>query len=102
MAWEPVIYRARGGAAERWEGGFLRDWISVIPPVFTRSHQSLVKGEKPEAFCFWLFGLLGLSRDDELDDLFPGSGAVQRAWRTWRGLPPEQVLEQAALFGEAA
>lgn len=27
-----------------------------------------------------------LRPDDELIDLFPGTGAVTRAWQTWRGL----------------
>ena len=41
-------------------------------------------GEKPERFCFWLFEVLGLRPGDELVDLFPGSGAVTRAWRRWQ------------------
>jgi hypothetical protein len=28
--------------------------------------------------------LMGLSPDDELYDLFPGTGAVTRAWGRWR------------------
>lgn len=40
-------------------------------------------GAKPEAYCRWLFGLLGLRPGDVLDDLFPGTGAVGRAWDTW-------------------
>jgi hypothetical protein len=40
---------------------------------------------KPEQFCFWLFNdLLGVRDDDELVDLFPGSGAVGRARDSWR------------------
>ena len=37
-------------------------------------------GRKPLKFCMWLFGLLAASPGDELDDLFPGSGMVGRAW----------------------
>jgi len=37
-------------------------------------------GGKPEEYCFWLFRCLGALPDDELVDLFPGSGAVGRAW----------------------
>jgi len=44
------------------------------------SYPDAVTGMKPAAFCDWLFRLLGASRGDELDDLFPGSGAVTRAW----------------------
>ncbi len=38
-------------------------------------------GRKPVAFCAWLFDLLGMVPGDELVDLFPGTGAVTRAWR---------------------
>lgn len=41
-------------------------------------------GRKPQAFCFWLFDLLGLQERDEFVDLFPGSGAVGEAYRAWR------------------
>ena len=37
----------------------------------------------PEAFAFWLFQMAGLEPGDELTDLFPGSGAVSRAWEKW-------------------
>ena len=39
-----------------------------------------VIGTKPAAFCRWVFSLLGAAPGDTLDDLFPGSGAVSRAW----------------------
>jgi hypothetical protein len=32
-------------------------------------------GAKPEAVCRWLFEVMGM---------FPGSGAVGRAWDAWR------------------
>jgi hypothetical protein len=44
------------------------------------SHPDALFGMKPAAFCEWMFRLLGASRGDRLDDLFPGSGAVARAW----------------------
>jgi len=37
-------------------------------------------GAKPPRFCSWVFRVLGLEHTDELVDLFPGSGAVGRAW----------------------
>jgi hypothetical protein len=37
-------------------------------------------GMKPAPFCEWMFRQLGLRTGDELDDLYPGSGAVMRAW----------------------
>lgn len=41
---------------------------------------STLIGQKPPAFCEWVFGLLGAEPSDSLDDLFPGSGAVSDAW----------------------
>lgn len=41
-------------------------------------------GAKPERVCHWAFELVGAEPDDELIDMFPGTGAVTRAWRTWR------------------
>ncbi len=38
-------------------------------------------GAKPAAFCRWVFDLLGARPGDHLDDLFPGSGGVTRAWK---------------------
>lgn len=38
-------------------------------------------GRKPIAFCAWLFDCLGMQVGDELEDLFPGTGIVGRAWR---------------------
>lgn len=39
-----------------------------------------VTGAKPAAFSRWMFDLLGAQAQDELVDVFPGSGGVQRAW----------------------
>lgn len=41
-------------------------------------------GAKPERVCFWIFQLMGLEPDDELVDLFPGTGAVSQAWSKWK------------------
>lgn len=75
-AWEPVIFH--GGRRLDRNEPTLRDYVAV--PVTLR--RGLV-GAKPEAFCFWVFAFLGLRRGDELVDLFPGSGAVARAWLTY-------------------
>lgn len=75
--WEPVIYRT----ARKWnrEQPTCRDHVSA-PITLKRG----LTGAKPEAFCFWLFELLGASPDDKFTDLFLGSGAVTRAWDKWR------------------
>ncbi len=52
--------------------------------TFRPKREGYVVGAKPQGFCFWLFAAMGLTPDDELDDLFPGSGAVGEAWDAWR------------------
>jgi len=81
-AWEPVLFW--GGRNRGRELPTVRDWISASPPVFTNSHRSKVKGEKPEEFAFWLFEMLGMIPDDEFIDLYPGSGGMRESWRKWR------------------
>jgi hypothetical protein len=76
-AWEPVL--VRGGRA-RPEGSLtVRDWIAE-PITLQRG----LTGVKPDAVCCWLFEVLGAEAGDELDDLFPGSGAVARAWDSFQ------------------
>jgi hypothetical protein len=92
-AWEPVIFTGgRRRSREQWSG---RDWVSAMPPVFSGEHRRFgsadVPGMKPATFCNWLFvDIFGLQPDDELVDLFPGSGAVTSAWR--------QFQRQGSLF----
>jgi hypothetical protein len=37
------------------------------------------------AFCDWVFDLLGATDEDELDDLFPGTGVVTARWKARQG-----------------
>jgi len=78
-AWEPVIVKpARKPVVSRRI--VLRDWIEQGITL-----RRGLTGAKPEAVCHWAFELVGARPDDELVDLFPGTGAVMRAWSTWRG-----------------
>lgn len=78
FGWEPIlIYGARPRPRER---GFLRDWIVCNP----QSDGNTFTGAKPRAVSEYVFEALGLEPDDELHDLFPGSGAVGEAWDAWR------------------
>lgn len=88
-AWEPLIVvpgrRLRPGVC---------DWLLAAP---ARLGGSTLKGRKPLAFVGWLFDCLGLLPGDELEDLFPGSGVVGRAWReASRGLEGGRVARPAA------
>jgi hypothetical protein len=77
-AWEPIIFR---GGRRRTDGTepTTRDWCAcniTLRRGFT--------GAKPEALAWWLFDLMGMRKDDEFVDLFVGSGAVTRAWQSWK------------------
>jgi hypothetical protein len=74
--WEPIILC--GGRSRYGEVQTPRDHLSE-PITLKRG----VAGAKPEAFCHWLFDCLGVIEGDELDDLFPGSGAVTDALLTY-------------------
>lgn len=79
-AWEPVIIKpARKPVVSKRL--VMRDWIQESITL-----KRGLTGAKPEAVCHWAFELAGAKPDDELIDLFPGSGAVTRAWQSWQGL----------------
>jgi len=89
-AWEPVIIRSA-----RTPGNHLRDWLFCEPDAFQWRPKpgNHVLGAKPKPFCMWLFEWLGAEPGDTLDDLFPGSGAVGRAWEEYEQQP--QILRVA-------
>jgi len=76
-AWEPVIFY--GSRAERGKGQTtVRDWVSANITL-----KRGLSGAKPEEFCYWLFKLLGMKSTDKFYDVFPGTGAVTKAWGKW-------------------
>jgi hypothetical protein len=77
-AWEPVIFR---GGRRRTDGTepTVSDYVSV--PI---TLQTGTVGAKPPQFTWWVMGLLGVQQDDEVADLFPGSGDVGRAIDAWQ------------------
>jgi len=79
-AWEPVIFH--GGRKRGRDIETLRDWVSEGITL----KRGLV-GVKPERFCHWVFDFLGMQDGDTLDDIFPGSGAVSWAWKTFLATP---------------
>lgn len=71
FAWEPVaFYGGRRGDRTRET---VRDWISANITL-----KKGLTGAKPEAFCNWILDLLGYENGDQLDDLFPGTGIMDR------------------------
>lgn len=88
-SWEPVIFRGgRQKAVAPPKGGTAstpKDHLAeniVLKAGFT--------GAKPRRFVLWVLDLLGATHDDEIVDVFPGSGAVTAAIESWRGQPHAQ------------
>jgi hypothetical protein len=96
--WEPVIFVSARGAKDRDQpergGGRVstRDYLSE-PITLQRG----LTGAKPDAFCRWVFDLIGARPDDDFHDLFPGSGAVARAWERF-----SMSLDREAMGSSAA
>lgn len=77
-AWEPVLfYGGRNDSSA--ENPTLTDWVSC--PITLRKG---LTGAKPPAVVAWCFRMLGMTPDDELDDLFPGTRIVSETWDSWR------------------
>ena len=80
-AWEPVLVKAARKPVVK-EGMTYRDFINESITL-----QRGLTGAKPEKVCHWLFEVMGCEPGDELIDLFPGTGAVTRAWESWKAQP---------------
>lgn len=81
-AWEPVLCWPA-----RTEGAKVRSYLQHPAPPRGFCATETFTGSKPIGFCEWVFRCLGAEADDELDDLFPGSGAVGKAWETFKRQP---------------
>lgn len=98
--WEPLLYR---GGHNKNHPPPIKGGTATTPKDFIAANITLKKGltgVKPQAVCFWYFDLLNLQMGDQMDDLFPGSGAVTNAWAAWQerlANGAEQIaLEQVA------
>ncbi len=88
--WEPVIFR--GSRKRERQDETVRDFLSANITL-----QKGLTGAKPIAFCLWILDLLGYESEDELIDIFPGTGAMAQALDIFKG----QAWKQAPLFMEA-
>jgi hypothetical protein len=79
--WEPLIIRTPNWR-QRSSDDFIADSLRASPP--TRFLGGTITGQKPKAFCYWVFDLLGARPGDELVDIFPGSGAVGHEWNAFQ------------------
>lgn len=96
-AWEPLIVRVDPRHRGKDRGPTSRDWCSVSAATGLGFF-----GAKPAGFSSWLFQVFALGEhpDDEFVDMFPGSGAVTRAWDEFRARPNAGDA-QRALWGVA-
>lgn len=78
-AWEPVVF-AGGRRVPSREGP--RDALVYHSRPRTTDPDRVI-GAKPAEFAYWLFELLGALPGDSLDDLYPGSGGISRAWAVY-------------------
>ena len=74
--WEPLIVvggrQAKPGVA---------DYLIAQPARFGGE----LPGRKPLEFCLFVFRCLGMRRGDRLDDKYPGTRIVTRAWHAYAG-----------------
>ena len=76
-AWEPVIIK--GGRKRPITENTVRDWCAVNITL----KRGLV-GAKPADVVWWILDIFYAQPEDEVHDLFPGSGSVTNAIEAWR------------------
>lgn len=76
-AWEPIY--VWGGRGRTDENTYTRDWCAE--PITLKKG---LTGAKPANLCYWLFDNLNMQPDDELIDLFSGTGAISQAWSQYQ------------------
>ncbi len=79
-AWEPIIVKPLRKGEPNQSHLVMRDWLSESVVL----NKGEFAGAKSERLCRWLFEACGLTREDDLHDMFSGTGAVQAAWDAWR------------------
>lgn len=81
-AWEPVIYRGGRNPVNGYRADIPeKNGKQTTPKDFIVEPITLRKGlvgAKPEKVCRWILSLLNVQEDDEVVDLFPGTGVMGR------------------------
>lgn len=78
-SWEPVLMMpARPASSD------VRSFLVAGAPIGYMQVEGLT-GQKPRTFCEWVIRCLGADRDeDELVDIFPGTGIMGETWQAWK------------------
>jgi hypothetical protein len=98
-AWEPVV--VCGGRRRTLDQRTIPDYVIANTRAVTPGREPKFSGQKPPAFCYWLFEVLNMNPDDEFMDIFPGSGAVGLAWELWRTVHCRRNGAQLRLIPES-
>jgi len=84
-AWEPVIFRGGRNPCNGHKAVIpAKNGKQTTPKDFIVEPITLQKGlvgAKPERVCLWILSLLNVQFDDEVIDLFPGTGVMTRVAR---------------------
>jgi hypothetical protein len=83
--WEPVL--VHGGRPHARTDDTIRDWHAAS----VRARDTLI-GAKPASFCSWLLDVLNVQPNDELIDLFPGTGIMGHCLTARRAAPVQLTL----------
>lgn len=75
-AWEPVIIRSLRSRGDQMP--YMRDFC--IEPITLKKG---LCGAKPKNVIIWLFDALNVRPGDELVDMFPGTGIIERTWEEY-------------------
>lgn len=77
-AWEPVFVKPVRKPVVSGRV-IMRDWF---PHSITMKKG--LTGVKPAPVVEWVLEMAGMEHNDDLDDLYPGTGAVSAAWEAWK------------------
>lgn len=97
-AWEPLI--VVGGRPRSMPVQEVLDDV-LIWGGRQHSHPGALIGMKSAAFCEWMFRMLGAEAGDSMTDIFPGSGAVTRAWELYTSRGDDAETRLPGRFEEA-
>jgi len=73
--------------------------IAHLFPTPTRGRFRAYQGVKAPRYAAWVFAQLGAQAGDELEDLYPWSGAVSEAWRRYTAATAAADMSTAASAG---
>jgi hypothetical protein len=77
-AWEPVFVKPLRKPVVKHKV-IMRDWY----PCSITMKKGLT-GAKPPKLIRWAFEMVGLEHNDDLVDLYPGTGIVTETWKEWK------------------